>query len=349
MAITITEGNLDASTNTNSCNLSESRQAEVIPFHRHCQKTVCSAWQGGRGLTRTTLMPRNNDDTAFASGDLSNIQSFIFGTPDTWQGYFTRNSNNITEDLRSILELINIIAGKVATKTNWNIAIKDCGGKKIVEPDVTINPWSGGSQTYTFPEIGRFLTLKIDGQPLKFHTIKSGIAGYEAEKLELTFPKNDLTIKFNGVEVDKIENIYMPDDAEVNINQDFNLLPTSGYAGYSGGATVNGTYRIYRHYDSSGGSITPTFVLDSKYKPGSGDSHSPVVQWEFHLRNNNASNILTVNEPVVKVGDDNAYFSRKVALTDQMYVESGKTNVYVFRAEMYSSAKALTYSLAYVY
>ena len=90
-------------------------------------------------------MPRNNDDTGFASGDLSNIQSFIFGTPSTWQGYFTKNSNNMTEDLRSILELINIISGQVAKKVNWNIAIKDCGGKKIVDPDVTINPWSGGS------------------------------------------------------------------------------------------------------------------------------------------------------------------------------------------------------------
>ena len=69
----------------------------------------------------------------------------------------------------------------------------------------------------------------------------------------------------------------MPDDAEVDIKQDFNLLPTSGYAGYSSGAPVNGTYRIYRHYDSSGGSITPTFALDQKYKPSSGDSHSPVV------------------------------------------------------------------------
>ena len=69
----------------------------------------------------------------------------------------------------------------------------------------------------------------------------------------------------------------------------------------------------------------------------------------MHLSNNNTSNNLIVNRPIVKVGDDNNYFSKYVALTDQMYVEPGKTNVYVFRAEMYSLAKVITYSLAYVY
>lgn len=65
---------------------------------------------------------------------------------------------------------------------------------------------------------------------------------------------------------------------------------------------------------------------------------------------------MTVNDPVVKVGDDTNWFNSTTALTDQMYVEPGKTNVYVFRADMYdspmswgSSARALTYSLAYVY
>ena len=69
----------------------------------------------------------------------------------------------------------------------------------------------------------------------------------------------------------------------------------------------------------------------------------------MHLSNNNTSNNLIVNSPVVNVGDDNSYFSKYVALTNQMYVEPGKTNVYVFRAEMYSLAKVITYSLAYVY
>ena len=69
----------------------------------------------------------------------------------------------------------------------------------------------------------------------------------------------------------------------------------------------------------------------------------------MHLSNNNTSNNLIVNRPIVNVGDDNNYFSKYVALTDKMYVEPGKTNVYVFRAEMYSLAKVITYSLAYVY
>ena len=69
----------------------------------------------------------------------------------------------------------------------------------------------------------------------------------------------------------------------------------------------------------------------------------------MHLKNNNTSNKLIVKSPVVNVGDDNNYFSKYVALTDQMYVEPGKTNVYVFRADMSSLAKVMTYSLASVY
>ena len=64
---------------------------------------------------------------------------------------------------------------------------------------------------------------------------------------------------------------------------------------------------------------------------------------------NVASSTMTVNTPVVYVGDNQNWFSSITALTDQMYVETGKTNVYVFRADMFDSSKALTYSLAYVY
>jgi len=65
-----------------------------------------------------------------------------------------------------------------------------------------------------------------------------------------------------------------------------------------------------------------------------------VVEWEFHLKNNHPSNRLAVSTPVVKVGVDldPNWFKSVVQLTDQMYVEPGKTNVYVFRADMYDSS-----------
>ena len=58
---------------------------------------------------------------------------------------------------------------------------------------------------------------------------------------------------------------------------------------------------------------------------------------------------MTVNNPVVSVSGTSNFFNSIIALTDQMYIEPGKTNVYVFRAEMYSYVKTVTYSLAYVY
>lgn len=45
--------------------------SETIPFHRHCQKTVCSAYgYDGQGMTRDILIPS-------IQGDLPNLQQFI--------------------------------------------------------------------------------------------------------------------------------------------------------------------------------------------------------------------------------------------------------------------------------
>lgn len=104
MAINITEGCMDATGSQMVCNMDAmkgssmrevidsdaiaSREGETIPYHRHCQKTVCSAYgYQGAGKTWTTLYHGN-------AGDLSNIQKFI--TQGNWGDYFTRNENNIT-------------------------------------------------------------------------------------------------------------------------------------------------------------------------------------------------------------------------------------------------------------
>ncbi len=70
MAITITDGRMDASATPAMCNLSSRgnvltriaeqedppSEEEVVPFHKHCQKTVCSAYgYNGRGATWDTL------------------------------------------------------------------------------------------------------------------------------------------------------------------------------------------------------------------------------------------------------------------------------------------------------
>ena len=140
----------------------------------------------------------------------------------------------------------------------------------------------------------------------------------------------------------------MPDNATIDIDQDFNKHPTSGYSGYlPAGAPVDGRFHVFRHFESNATDLTPTFVIDEKY--ATSESHAPIVEWEFHLKNTRTSGNIQVNTPSVKVGDSSTFFNRMVALTDQMYVEPGKTNVYVFRADMFSNTRVLTYSLAYVY
>lgn len=155
-------------------------------------------------------------------------------------------------------------------------------------------------------------------------------------------------MNFNGEEVKRVNGIVMPDNATIDIDQDFNKHPTSGYGGHlPAGGPVDGRFHVFRHSESNATDLTPTFVIDEKY--ATSDSRAPIVEWELHLKNIRASGNIQVNTPSVKVGDSSTFFNRKVALTDQMYVEPGKTNVYVFRADMYSTTKVLTYSLAYVY
>lgn len=199
--------------------------------------------------------------------------------------------------------------------------------------------------------------MSIDGQDIKFHTIRPNVSGYSAENLSIEFNKNDLSVSFNGKSIARVEDIHMPNSASIEINQDFNEIPTRGYD-YRNveNNIINGRQHIFRHYTFTTVSMTPTFNIDAKYY-SSGSANSSVIEWEFHVRNN-GSGILTIQEPVVKVDNDEDFFYQKVALTDQMYVEPGKTNVYVFRADMYQEndpdtneqrGRVLTYGLAYVY
>ena len=314
--------------------------SETIPFHKHCQKTVCSAYgYQGQGKTWNVLYDQRNN--------LVNLGS-------DWINFFNghgEDNENITYDLLAILKLINRLATTVGKK--WTLTFKagNAGNNSDNICSKLIDPWENTNLEYKFPNFSRNIVLTVDGKELKFNTMKD----LGNENLSITLEKHNLNITFNGVDVGSAQDIYMPYETTIDINQDFNKHPTCGYSGYiseSGYAPVDGTYHVYRHHEG-GTTITPSFAIDSKYIPTTAYiSHSPIIEWEFHLRNNGTS-ILTVNEPDVKVGNDTTFFTappgRKVALTDQMYVEPGMTNVYVFRAEMYSTIRVLTYSLAYIY
>ena len=311
-----------------------------IPFHKHCQKTVCSAYgYDGNGATWNILYHGGKDD-------LVNIQQFV----SNWHNFFTGNEENITQDLRSILELIDLIAGMVCIKTNWNLIFKDCDNKEVGNKN--INPWSGGTQDYTFSQFGRYIKLTIDGNDdlaFKFHTMRDAkTLGYGEENLNIDIPKGDLTINFNGNRVITVEDINMKSSEIVDINQDFNKHPTIGYSGSSVISRVDGTNQIYR-YRGTQGSITPMFDIDGKYIPVDQDLKSPIIEWEFHIKNYGESGNINVNTPSVLVNGVVDYFVKTVQLTDKMDVEPGKTNVYVFRADLHSDEKTLTFSLAYIY
>jgi len=256
MAITITDGYMDngnpvvrklsAPTDVSMRSGEGSEPTEVeIPFHRHCQKTVCSAWQGGSGLTRFTLIKQPEN------ADLTSLQAFIPSTDEitTWQGYFKGNTDNITEDFRSILELIDKIASQVATKATWQVTFKDCGDKQVAYK--IINPWDGNNaHNYVFDNFGRLLNLTVKGggveSKLTFHTLRDAtLLGYNLpgnkESLDVELPHYNLTINFNGVKLNEFKDICMKSGGTVDINQDFNKLPTNGYSAYlPSGGPING-------------------------------------------------------------------------------------------------------------
>ena len=374
MAIAITEGCMDEVGNSTVCKhgltqnnalvrdeiVSTRNSDPPIPFHKHCQKTVCSAYGGynGRGATWDTLYHGGEDD-------LKNIQSYV-PSDRKWYNYFMANKDNITQDLRSILELINLIAGKVATQTQWTLVFKDRENKEIGRKIIT--PWSGGSQVFTFENIGRFLTLDIDGQPLKFHTIHEfdSDSGYDTEELSVELPKNSLTIQLNDTKVGEVGGIYMPEDATINIIHDHNRIQSTHNYQYNNEVKFdsesrkltikpNKKWHIYRvglssndDIDLENDNIDLEIDLDNYLNSNnvSWDRGNQIIEIEVHISNWNTSNNLNINNIKIETGDSEIDLDIE-SLTDQTYVEPRHTNVWVFRVDSYQ--KTCTYSLAYTY
>ena len=75
--------------------------AGEIPVHRHCQKTVLSA----------SGIPSGNGATWYNISDLSEKLNYF---PENWLEKYFMSNHNITEDLASVLELINGVYGKIS-------------------------------------------------------------------------------------------------------------------------------------------------------------------------------------------------------------------------------------------
>lgn len=98
---------------------------DPVKFHRHCQKTVCSAYgYSGSGATWNILAGSDNPSTNMG---LPNIQDALSGS-ETVISYFNNNQhNNITYDLRAILELIEKVASHTTSPT-YTLVFKDNNG-----------------------------------------------------------------------------------------------------------------------------------------------------------------------------------------------------------------------------
>ena len=71
-----------------------------IPFHKHCQKTILAA----------SGIPSGNGATWSTISDLSEKLNYF---PENWLEKYFMSNHNITEDLASVLELINGAYGKI--------------------------------------------------------------------------------------------------------------------------------------------------------------------------------------------------------------------------------------------
>lgn len=79
-----------------------------VTFHRHCQRTICSA-HGHDGQDCSTWNAING---LYSPTDLLPSLSSCLGVDETWISYFQGNDDNITQDLAAILKLVDKVAAK---------------------------------------------------------------------------------------------------------------------------------------------------------------------------------------------------------------------------------------------
>lgn len=338
---------------------------DEIPFHRHCQKTVCSAYQGGSGFTWNTI-------------DTLSLPNLLFldtqGRHEVWKEYFTANeSENITDDLASILRLIDKVAGR---KHEFSISFKDQTENIIAGPE-SFDPGYEQQSEHVF-KLGRVveLSLSFDGNSqaslennfkFKFNTMRVD-DGQGGDTLDVKIPMHTLTVQAAGHGIKTVTGLVMNANQTIDLPHDANAIPSTyvtpseqddciTYNSSTGTVTImpEPSWKIYKFQVNTSSEEETTFNLQldmSNYVQDVWymDSDHKVVEFEVHVTAHGTpgyraivGNIAGVN--VVNQGDLD--FSNKTYLNDQDWIESGNTNVWVFRLDNYS--KSLVCSLAYVF
>ena len=367
----------------------QSRDPVAVQFHRHCQATVLSAngYKTGIGKTWHILAGVENTDSIPSNFGLPSLQELVTKkyAGRSVQGYFVQNESNITEDLRSILELIDLVA---ARQFKLTINITDESGNLL--RSVTVD--ADGSSSYDIP-IGRWLDLKLnlfgDRDSYKFHfnTVNSSAS---PQTTMVTIPAHTLTFNYGGVMLDNVDDVVMKEDATIELPNDRTRIAAMDNAGYDTnggdaiyvvkrGADVNArhgkllvvkpdpNWHVYRVYLSGSGMYDPRGMYDleinlEKYKNKTHtymDPNRRIIEFELHVTNYNtiASTWVTLEDYETASGDNHPLnltntdaapenYSR-TRLTDRNYVDSRHTGVWVFRIDTYN--RSCVWNFAYQY
>lgn len=298
-----------------------SQQEEGVVFHKHCQATVCSAFG-----TQEVAEGEGNGKTWHIIQDLT-----LQNLPDA-KVRFQANTGNITQDLATILQLIDDVAG--ASNVSFNMKFVDSNGTPIQSKP--INPIT--NQEYEF-NLDKGITLKVNGQELKFHTMSYNPA---TDNLAITLPTKTLSFMINGTQVGSAD-VIMDQDKTIELfgeGADIQSLFTEADKNIKAVYTVpsgaqftvvpgTGVYRIDADSD-----VTPSIDL-SNYVNNEND----IIQFELRVFNNGVDK-LYVKTPsaFIDVADeDTEQLNRvnfRVAKTGSYGVEVGHIIVIRFDAYM---------------
>ena len=366
MAITITEGGTMNNEQLRDVVVREG-DLDEIPFHMHCQKTVCSAYQGGRGLTWGTINTLDLPNLSFLDSP---------ARPEAWKDYFTASAQNITDDIAALLKLIDVVAGR---EHEFSISFKDNSGSIIAGPE-SFNPGIEQQSEHVF-NLGRVVELVLDFDEnsqstlddefkFRFNTMRSDPVPPDDDErdhdsLKVTLPMRTLSIQQGGVEVGHVSGVVMESDQTVDIPNDSTLISSTystpsqpsqciGYASETQTVTIvpSPSWKIYKFQVDTATLDGRTFDLNldlTNYAQVQNPNHR-VMELEVQVTAHgtpgykafigNIRNVSVVNQGSLD-------FSNKTYLNDQDWIESGNTNVWVFRLDNHS--KSLVYSLAYVF
>lgn len=208
---------------------------DEVKFHRHCQKTVLSAYgPDGHGLTWNTI---NNLNLPYL--------------PENWRNNFTSNTNNITEDLKALLNLINWTAGQ---KGSFTLSFKDSNNNLISNRTINLNVENQTAEV----RFGRVIELKIGSitgpTAAKFNTVLNPGSGettiipqkkinfqfnnssntpigsadvVSAQDSTVRLPYRSSTVKLNNRTTVGTMQMVAISDQTLTIPQDFNILPAN--------------------------------------------------------------------------------------------------------------------------